>query len=183
VITTGQYADLGNGIRLHYASCGERDRPLVLFLHGFPEYWGAWDELLPAFAGSHFAVAPDLRGFNLSSQPTEVAAYRVRAIVDDLDRLVTHLGFDRAIVIGHDWGGAVAWQWAIARPGRVSKLVILNSPHPVPFARELAFNPVQQRASAYMNWLRAPGAEAVLAREDFVRLDAFFLGMQRADAP
>ena len=117
MITTGQYADLGNGIRLHYASCGERDRPLVLFLHGFPEYWGAWDELLPAFAGSHFAAAPDLRGFNLSSQPAEVAAYRVRAIVDDLERFVTHLGFDRAIVVGHDWGGAVAWQWAIARPG------------------------------------------------------------------
>ena len=116
MITTGQYADLGNGIRLHYASCGERSRPLVLFLHGFPEYWGAWEELLPSFADTHFAVAPDLRGFNLSSQPTEVAAYRAREIVGDLERFVAHLGFDRAIVVAHDWGGAVAWQWAIARP-------------------------------------------------------------------
>jgi pimeloyl-ACP methyl ester carboxylesterase len=183
VITTGQYADLGNGIRLHYASCGERRRPLVLFLHGFPEYWGAWEELLPFFAGTHYAVAPDLRGFNLSSQPVEVAAYRVREIVGDLERFVAHLGFDHAIVVAHDWGGAVAWQWAIARPERVSKLIVLNSPHPVPFARELASNPVQQRASAYMNWLRAPGAEEALAKDDFVRLDEFFLGMRRADAP
>ncbi len=126
MITTGQYADLGNGIRLHYASCGERSRPLVLFLHGFPEYWGAWEELLPSFAGTHYAVAPDLRGFNLSSQPAEVAAYRAREIVGDLERFVAHLGFDRAIVVAHDWGGAVAWQWAIARPERVSKLVILE---------------------------------------------------------
>jgi epoxide hydrolase 4 len=182
VITTGQYADLGNGIRLHYASCGDRRRPLALLLHGFPEYWGAWEELLPSFADTHYAVAPDLRGFNLSSQPAEVAAYRVREIVGDLERFVAHLGFDRAIVVAHDWGGAVAWQWAIARPERVSKLVILNSPHPVPFARELAVNPVQQHASAYMNWLRAPGAETALAKDDFVRLDEFFLGMQRADA-
>ena len=136
-----------------------------------------------SFADTHYAVAPDLRGFNLSSQPTEVAAYRAREIVGDLERFVAHLGFDRAIVVAHDWGGAVAWQWAIARPERVSKLVILNSPHPVPFARELASNPVQQRASAYMNWLRAPGAEGALAKDDFVRLDEFFLGMQRADAP
>jgi len=183
VITTGQHADLGNGIRLHYASCGARSRPLVLFLHGFPEYWGAWEELLPSFAGTHYAVAPDLRGFNLSSQPAEVAAYRAREIVGDLERFVAHLGFDRAIVVAHDWGGAVAWQWAIARPEHVSKLVILNSPHPVPFARELAFNPAQQRASAYMNWLRAPGAEGALAKDDFIRLDEFFLGMQRAEAP
>ena len=121
MITAGQYADLGNGIRLHYASCGARDRPLMLFLHGFPEYWGAWEELLPSFADTHHAVAPDLRGFNLSSQPAEVSAYRMREIVGDLDRFVAHLGADRAIVVAHDWGGAVAWQWAIARPERIKQ--------------------------------------------------------------
>ena len=183
MITTGQYADLGDGIRLHYASCGERSRPLVLFLHGFPEYWGAWEELLPSFAGTHYTVAPDLRGFNLSTQPAEVAAYRAREIVGDLERFVAHLGFHRAIVVAHDWGGAVAWQWAIARPERVSKLVILNSPHPIPFARDLVSNPAQQRASAYMNWLRRPGSEEALAKDGYGRLDDFFLQMHRPDAP
>jgi len=183
MITAGQYADLGNGIRLHYASAGEPGQPLMLFLHGFPEYWGAWEELMPRFEATHHAVAPDLRGFNLSTQPTEVAAYRAREIVGDLERLVARLGRERVTVVAHDWGGAIAWQWAIARPERIDRLIMLNSPHPIPFQRALVADPVQQQASAYMNWLRAPGAEAVLAREGYARLDDFFLGMRRPDAP
>jgi pimeloyl-ACP methyl ester carboxylesterase len=183
MIATGQYADLGNGIRLHYASCGRPDGPPIVFLHGFPEYWGAWEDLLPHFGRTHYAVAPDMRGFNLSSQPADVAAYRAREVVGDLERLGASLGDRPVIVVGHDWGGGIAWQWAIARPERVARLVILNSPHPIPFARDLCASDEQQRASAYMNWLRAPGAEDVLARDDYARLDEFFLGMQRADAP
>jgi epoxide hydrolase 4 len=183
MIASGQYAELGNGIRLHYASCGERGRPLMLFLHGFPEYWGAWEELLPRFGDTHHAVAPDLRGFNLSSQPTEIGAYRAREIVGDLERFVACLGAKHAIVVAHDWGGAIAWQWAIAAPPRIAKLIVLNSPHPIPFARELVSNPAQQQASGYMNWLRAPGAEGALARDDYARLDDFFHGMRRIDAP
>jgi pimeloyl-ACP methyl ester carboxylesterase len=183
MIETGRFAELGNGIRLHLATCGAPDRPLLLFVHGFPEYWAAWEDLLPLFADTHHAVAPDLRGYNLSSQPPEVSAYRVREIVDDLDRLRAWLGHERATVVAHDWGGAAAWHWAISAPQRVGRLVILNSPHPVPFARDLAASPVQQQASAYMNWLRAPGAEQALARRDYALLEGFFLGMQRADAP
>jgi pimeloyl-ACP methyl ester carboxylesterase len=183
MIATWQYAELGNGIRLHYASCGERGRPLMIFLHGFPEYWGAWEEVLPSFGGTHHAVAPDLRGFNLSTQPAAVDAYRAREIVGDLERLVAHFGEDRAIVVAHDWGGAVAWQWAIAKPERISKLIVLNSPHPIPFARALASDPAQQQASAYMNWLRRPGSEDALARDGYRRLDDFFLQMARPDAP
>ena len=183
MIDAGQFADLGNGIRLHYASSGVRGRPLLLFLHGFPEYSGAWEELLPRFGDTHFAVAPDLRGFNLSSQPPEVSAYRAREIVGDLERLVGVLGYERVTVVAHDWGGAVAWQWAIARPERVEKLIVLNSPHPIPFARELVTSPEQQQASAYMNMLRAPGSEGVLAEDGFARLDDFFVAMARADAP
>ena len=182
-IATGQYAELGHGIRLHYASCGESGRPLMLFLHGFPEYWGAWEELLPLAGATHWAVAPDLRGYNLSSQPTEVAAYRVREIVGDLERFVARLGVDRVVVVAHDWGGAVAWQWAIAQPRRIERLIVLNSPHPIPFARDLVASAAQQQASAYMNWLRAPGSEEALAKRDFAALDSFFLGMPRADAP
>jgi pimeloyl-ACP methyl ester carboxylesterase len=183
VIATGNFAELPNGITLHYASCGEPGRPLLLCLHGFPEYWAAWEDVLPAFGTDFYAVAPDLRGFNLSSQPGDVAAYRAREIVGDLLYLIRALGYERAAVVAHDWGGAAAWALAIARPDVVERLVVLNSPHPVPFARELANNPSQQAASAYMNWLRAPGAESHLAEGGFRRLEAFFLGMQRSETP
>jgi pimeloyl-ACP methyl ester carboxylesterase len=183
MITDGQHAELGNGIRLHFASVGAPGGRPILFLHGFPEYWGAWEDVLPHFADGWHAVAPDLRGFNRSSAPAEVAAYRARELIDDCERLAAHFGWPRVTVVAHDWGGAVAWQWAIARPKRVERLVILNSPHPVPFARDLAHDPAQQQASAYMNWLRAPGAEGALAQHDYRALDSFFLSMQRPERP
>ncbi|HRA79325.1 MAG TPA: alpha/beta hydrolase, partial [Burkholderiaceae bacterium] len=121
------------------------------------------------------AVAPDLRGYNLSDKPADVRAYRASALVADVDALVRGLGHERCVLVAHDWGGAVAWSFAIAHPQRVAKLVILNAPHPVPFARALAGDAGQQAASQYMNWLRRPGSEAVLARDGFARLDDFFL--------
>jgi pimeloyl-ACP methyl ester carboxylesterase len=183
VIKVGQFANLPNGVTLHYASCGEPGRPLVLCLHGFPEYWAAWEDVLPLLGATHYAVAPDLRGFNLSSQPADIAAYRAREIVGDLLQLIGALGYRRATVVAHDWGGAVAWALAIARADVVERLIVLNSPHPIPFARELAHNPAQQAASAYMNWLRAAGAEQRLAQDDFRRLRSFFDAMHRPDAP
>ena len=179
MIASGQYADVGRGIQLHYASVGPRNGRPILFLHGFPEYWAAWEDVLPHFAEGWHAVAPDLRGFNLSSQPTEVSAYRIREIVADLEALCERLEWSRVTVVGHDWGGAAAWQWAIARPQRVERLVVLNSPHPLPFARDLANDPAQQAASAYMNWLRAPGSEKGLAKHDYRTLEEFFHRMQR----
>ena len=180
MIRTGQFADVGRDIRLHYASTGEAGARPVMFLHGFPEYWGAWEELMPHFTDGWHAVAPDLRGFNLSSQPTEVKAYRTREIVADLEGLAHSLRWERLTLVVHDWGGAVGWHWAIANPQRIAQLVVLNSPHPVLFARALLNDPGQRAASAYMNWLRAPGAEEALARDGFHRLDQFFLGMQRS---
>jgi pimeloyl-ACP methyl ester carboxylesterase len=182
MIATGQYADVGRGIRLHYASRGQAGRP-ILFLHGFPEYWAAWEDVLPHFGDDWHAVAPDLRGFNLSTQPAGVDAYRIREIVADLEGLCEWLGWPRVTVVGHDWGGAAAWQWAIARPQRIERLVVLNSPHPIPFARDLASDPAQQAASAYMNWLRAPGSEQGLVKNDFRTLEDFFLLMQRPERP
>ena len=175
MIKTGQYVELAGGIRLHYASCGNREgRPLVLCVHGFPEYWGAWEDVLPSLGAWSYAVAPDLRGYNLSSQPTGTDAYRAREIVSDLIGLIEKLGYARAFIVAHDWGGAAGWQLAIARPQLVERLVILNSPHPFAFGRELASNPEQQRASAYMNRLRAADAEEQLAKDDFARLFASF---------
>lgn len=175
-----QFATLSNGTRLHYASAGQRGKPLMLFVHGFPEFWYAWAAQLAEFGRSHFAVAPDLRGFNLSSKPSEVEAYRPRLIVEDLVQFIGALGYDRCIVVAHDWGGAVCWNLAIQHPELVEQLVIINAPHPWLFARALAQDPAQQQASAYMNWLRKDGAEAVLAADDFARLASLLSG---PDAP
>jgi len=138
------YLDLDD-IRLHYVDAG--DGPLVLFIHGFPEFWYAWQEQLEAFSRDHRAVALDLRGHNLSGKPTEVKAYRPKHLVADLTRLIDHLGGRPALVVAHDWGGAAAWNLAAAHPEYIEKLVIINSPHPVTFARELRDSPAQQQAS------------------------------------
>ncbi|MFS8975175.1 alpha/beta hydrolase [Cupriavidus necator] len=171
VIRHLQYASLPNGSQLHYASAGERGRPLMLFVHGFPEFWFEWEDQLAEFGRTHFAVAPDLRGYNLSSKPAEVEAYRPRHIVEDLVQFVSALGYDQAVVVAHDWGGAICWNLAIQHPELVRQLVIVNSPHPYLFAKALATDPEQQAASAYMNWLRKPGAEKALAANDFALLD------------
>ncbi|MFA7503425.1 MAG: alpha/beta hydrolase [Burkholderiaceae bacterium] len=180
-IRTGQHADLGDGIRLHYASAGRPGAPLMLFLHGFPEFWYAWKALLPHYGRQHFAVAPDLRGYNLSSRPAEVEHYRIGRLIEDVDRLIKALGYQDAIVVAHDWGGALAWSVAIARPALISRLVMLNAPHPIPFARALATDPAQQAASQYMNWLRRPGSEDALAADDFALMQKFLRGFSEAD--
>lgn len=179
-LTSGHYADLGEGIRLHYACAGRRGAPLMLFLHGFPEFWFAWRELLPHFGQRYFAVAPDLRGYNLSSKPEGVDAYKVGPLIGDIEGLIESLGYRDAIVVAHDWGGALAWSLAIARPQRVSRLVMMNSPHPVPFARALASDAAQQAASEYMNWLRKPGSEKALSADDFALMVRFFKGVSDA---
>ena len=159
-----QFAEI-NGITLHYVTEGEGK--LVLFLHGFPEFWYAWKDLLTEFGRDHQAVAPDMRGYNLSSKPADVALYKPKLLVEDVRRLIEHLGHDRCILVAHDWGGAVGWGLAMALPQHVAKLIIINSPHPTPFARELAHNPEQQRASAYMNFFRTVEAETVIAADDY----------------
>jgi len=178
--SSAQFASLANGIRLHYRSAGQPGRPLLLFLHGFPEYCGAWDEILPAFADTHFAVAPDMRGYNLSSQPREVDAYRLRSVVEDLAQIIRTLGYTRAVLIGHDWGGSAAWRLASAAPELVERLVVLNAPHPNALARELSRNPAQQAASRHITWLRSPDMEDTLAADDFARLKDWLRSMPRA---
>ncbi len=174
MITSNQFALLPNNICLHYASCGERGKPLLLFVHGFPEAWFAWEAQLSAFGGDYFAVAPDLRGYNLSSKPGTVDSYRPKWIMQDLALLITHLGYEKATIVAHDWGGAVAWNLAIMQPQWVEKLIIINSPHPYLFMRDLIENPSQQHASAYMNWLRQVGSESALSKDGFKLLERFF---------
>ena len=177
-ITAGQYAALPNGICLHYASAGQTKdsaskRKLMVFLHGFPEAWFTWEEQLAEFGKDYFAVAPDLRGFNLSVKPVEVEAYHIKHIVEDIRLLIAHLGYSSAIVVCHDWGGAVGWHLGIFHPELVERLIVINSPHPWLFMRALADDPVQQKASAYMNWLRSPGSEEGLVGNDFKIVERF----------
>ena len=179
-ISEGHYCDVAPGVRLHYAQCGDPRAPLMLMVHGFPEFWRAWEPLMPLLADRWHVVAPDLRGFNLSSKPEGAKAYRATLVAGDLAALIEQLGGGTAAVVGHDWGGAACWTLGTARPERISRLVILNSPHPVPFARALATDEAQQRASAYMNWLRAPGSEAALAEDDFRRLERMLVAMNGA---
>ena len=176
-IINDQFVRLPNGTRLHYASAGERGKPLLLFVHGFPESWFAWENQLQHFGGEYFAVAPDLRGFNLSDMPPDREAYKARYIVEDLRQLIAELGYQQCIVVAHDWGGAIAWNLAIALPQLLHQLIIINAPHPYLFMQALAHDPVQQAASAYMNWLRADGTEGALAKDDFKLMDDFFTGL------
>ena len=183
VIADNQFATLSNGTRLHYASAGQAGKPLILFVHGFPEFWYEWEAQLAEFGGDYFAVAPDLRGFNLSDMPTDVAAYKAKHIVDDLRLLAAHLGYEKFVLVAHDWGGAIAWNLAIALPQLLHKLIIINSPHPYLFMKALATDPNQRASSDYMNWLRAEGSEQALAKDDFVLMDGFFNGRGQSDAP
>ncbi|WP_119069454.1 alpha/beta fold hydrolase [Rubrobacter indicoceani] len=150
-----RYADLG-GVRLHYVEAGEG--PLVVLLHGFPEFWYSWRFQIPALAEAGFrVVAPDMRGYNLSGKPEKVSDYRVELLVQDVSDLIHHLGKRRACLVGHDWGGAVAWTAAMLLPELVEKLVVLNLPHPKTFMRGL-LRPKQLRKSWYIFALQTPGA-------------------------
>jgi len=174
---------LPHGIRLSCRAAGLRGRPVLLFLHGFPEAAFVWDELLEHFArpenGGYRCVAPNLRGYEMSSAPSEPAAYRARHLVQDIAALIAveSPGQALACLVAHDWGGAVAWNLANQQPVLMRRLAILNSPHPGTFLRELQNNPKQQVASAYMNFLIRPDAEALLAEDDYRRLWDFFLNM------
>ena len=174
-------AELPHGMRLSCRSAGERGRPVLMFLHGFPEAAFAWDELLAHFAapehGGYRCVAPNLRGYEQSSRPADVSAYHAKHLAQDIAALIAaECGPQGQLValIAHDWGGAVAWNLAATRPELMQRLVIINSPHPQTFWRELRQNPAQQAASAYMNFLVRPDAEALLAENDFARLWPFF---------
>lgn len=148
-----EYAKV-NRIRLHYVTAG--NGRLILFVHGFPEFWYAWKNQLAEFGQDYLAVAPDMRGYNLSEKPAEVDRYRIKILVEDLRQLAEHLGHKKFTLVGHDWGGAVAWAFALYHPDCLEKLIIINAPHPAIFERELRENPAQQKASEYMLMFQRP---------------------------
>ena len=179
-------AALPHGITLNCRATGRPGAPLLIFLHGFPEAAFVWDEVLEHFGDRYRCVAPNLRGFGPSSAPAEAEQYRVKHLMADIEALIAQLasagqGAPVEALVAHDWGGAVAWTLAALRPELMQRLVIINSPHPATFLRELQTNPQQQASSAYMNFLCRPDAEKLLAENDFARLWPMFTNMGAAD--
>jgi pimeloyl-ACP methyl ester carboxylesterase len=174
VMLNHEYAEV-NGVKLHYVKAGTGKR-LVMFVHGFPEFWYEYKQQLEEFGKEYTAVAPDMRGYNLSSKPAELEKYEVKYMVEDLRLLAEKLGHKKFTLVAHDWGGAIAWAFGIAHPECLDKLVIINAPHPGVFQRELQENPAQQKASAYMNFFRTPQAEAMLSANNYAQLVQIVLG-------
>ncbi len=158
------YADSG-GVKIHYAALGDKKNPLVVMIHGFPDYWYTWRDQMAALSSDYYCVAIDQRGYNLSDKPKGVENYDMRFLVGDVIAVIKHLGRDKAIIVGHDWGGAVSWSLAMAAPQFVDKLIICNLPHLRGLNRELANNPEQQKNSQYARNFQKEGAEKALTAE------------------
>lgn len=166
-----------NGVRLHYVEAG--NGPLVVLLHGFPAFWYSWHEQIRALAAAGFRViAPDMRGYNISEKPHGVRAYRQEALAGDVAALIHHAGEARASVVGHDWGGGVAWSAAMFHPDIVERLIVLNAPHPGAFLRDLRL-PSQLRKSWYGFFFQIPWLPETVIRAGGY---AFFDRALRGDA-
>lgn len=164
-----------NGVRLHYVIQGQG--PLMLFLHGFPEFWYSWRHQLDAFADRYTCVALDLRGYNDSDKPAGLAAYRLDVLVEDVRRAMAALGHDHMILVGHDWGGAIAWAFAYAHPACLQALIVMNIPHPAKFAEGLR-TPQQLLRSWYIAAFQLPLLpELLLQAGDYWLIEQILRGM------
>ncbi len=161
---THDYAD-SKGVKIHFAALGNPRAPLIVMIHGFPDFWYSWREQMDALSKDYYAVAIDQRGYNLSDKPKGVEQYDMTLLVGDVAAVIKHLKRDKAIIVGHDWGGAVAWTFAMMNAKMTDKLIILNLPHPKGLARELANNPQQQKNSAYARNFQQEGAHTKLTAE------------------
>jgi len=162
-----RYAD-NAGVQIHYAAAGTGR--LIVLMHGFPDHWLGWWQVMRELRDGHRVVAMDLRGYNLSDKPGDTDAYAVSHLVGDLRAVIHHEGAQSAVVVGHDWGGFVAWHAAMDAPELVDALVVLNMPHPWAISRELATNPLQQKASEYVRLFKQAEAHRGFPRE---RLNAW----------
>jgi len=149
-----------SGVKIHYVSLGKKESPLLVMVHGFPDFWYSWRQQMPALAKQFHVVAIDQRGYNLSGQPEGVDNYKTDKLVDDLLAVVQHFGPGKAVIVGHDWGGMVAWTFAMRHPELTDRLIVLNLPHPRGLIRELTTNPQQQKNSQYArNFQKADAAQ------------------------
>ncbi|MDQ3009867.1 MAG: alpha/beta hydrolase [Acidobacteriota bacterium] len=158
------YADSG-GVKIHYAALGDKKNPLIVMIHGFPDFWYTWRDQMEALSKDYYCVAIDQRGYNLSDKPKGMENYDIRLLVGDVAAVVKHLGREKAIIVGHDWGGIVSWTTAMFLPQMVEKLIILNLPHPRGLNRELVNNPAQQKNSQYARNFQLPDSHTKLTAE------------------
>ncbi|MGF1491038.1 MAG: alpha/beta fold hydrolase [Microcoleaceae cyanobacterium] len=164
-----------NGIRLHYVTQGKGE--LMLMLHGFPEFWYSWRHQIPEFAQSYKVVALDMRGYNESDKPEGVAAYEMQQVITDIKGVIENLGYEHCILVGHDWGGAVAWGFAYAYPEMVQKLIVLNIPHPAKFKDGL-WSLDQLQKSWYIFFFQLPILpELFLQADDYRGIASAFIDM------
>jgi epoxide hydrolase 4 len=164
-----------NGIKLHYVTQGEGK--LMLMLHGFPEFWYSWRHLIPEFAKNYRVVALDLRGYNESDKPQEVEAYSILELLKDIKGVIKGLGYRDCILVGHDWGGAIAWNFAYIYPQLVERLIVLNIPHPAKFSQGLR-TPQQLLRSSYIFFFQLPFIpELFLQANDYRAISSFFVEM------
>lgn len=164
-----------NGVKLHYVTQGEG--PLMIMLHGFPEFWYSWRHQIPEFAKNFKVVALDLRGYNDSDKPIEQSAYVMDEFVRDVEGVIKGLAYEKCVLVGHDWGGAIAWNFAYAHPEMVERLIILNLPHPAKFAQGLR-TPQQLLRSAYIFFFQLPWLpELLIQSSDYQPIETAFKGM------
>jgi pimeloyl-ACP methyl ester carboxylesterase len=170
-VTEQRKAELSTGIMMNVALAGPEDAPAVILMHGFPESHRTWRDILPLLAGELRLIMPDLRGFGETDGPQHVGAYATDTLIADIFALADALEIDRFALVGHDWGGAIAWAAAIKGNPRITRLSIVNSPHPLIFQKSLIEDEAQRAASQYMRAFRNPGMEAGIEAMGF---DAFF---------
>lgn len=159
-------------VNIHYVESGaantSADSQTIIFLHGFPEYWGTWKEQIQYFSRHHRVIAPDLPGYHLSDKPESVHFYEVSNLISFIAKFIAALSPKQSVIlVAHDWGGAIAWPLAAFHPYLVKKLVILNAAHPSTFTREMVKNPIQRQKSAYIHDLIAPTAETLLSANQY----------------
>ncbi|MEQ8970746.1 MAG: alpha/beta hydrolase [Coleofasciculus sp. C1-SOL-03] len=172
LITDSWQADyiITNGVKLHYVTQGEGK--LMLMLHGFPEFWYSWRHQIPEFARDYKVVALDLRGYNDSDKPKDVSAYQISELVNDIKGVIQGLGDESCILVGHDWGGMIAWYVADTYPQLVDQLIVMNIPHPAKFTEALRSNPQQLLRSWYIFFFQIPLLPELLFQWDDYRLIA-----------
>lgn len=180
-----RYADNG-GVKIHYVASGKG--PLVVLIHGFADFSGTWNELIPRLTDSYRVAAVDLRGYNLSGKPEDQPAYAMSNLVRDIAAVIAAEGGSHATLIGHDWGAAIAWRFAFARPEAVDALIALSMPHPAAYARDLGVNPDQRAAHRKIEALLAPGSQQRpslsdpdLGIEDEATRQAYEAAMERSE--
>jgi pimeloyl-ACP methyl ester carboxylesterase len=170
-VTEFRRVSLKTGVTLNVATAGDRENPAVVLLHGFPESHRTWREVAPRLQDNFFLVMPDQRGFAGSDRPQDMDAYKTELLVDDIFALANTFGLDAFALVGHDWGGAIAWSAALRGDSRLTRLAIVNAPHPVVFQKSLIESADQRAASQYITAFRTPGFDQVVEANGY---DWFF---------